>query len=103
MATVGERQADFSLEIYLRAERQSGNLNFANGAPENRLFVGVSSRFGAGLSGLSNVAAAPSQLMATLAEVHVQTSPGKPDRLQPARLFRWVGRAQRLLLIWQIF
>lgn len=72
-ATVLERQADLSPEVYLRAERQYGNFNFANGAPENRLFVGVSSRFGAGLSGLSNVAAARGQLEAAVAEVQVQT------------------------------
>jgi adhesin transport system outer membrane protein len=72
-ATVVERRADLLPEIYLRAERQYGNFNFANGAPENRLFVGVSSRLGAGLSGLSNVAAARGQLEAALAEVQVQT------------------------------
>jgi adhesin transport system outer membrane protein len=72
-ATVVERRADLLPEIYLRAERQYGNFNFANGAPVNRFFVGVSSRLGAGLSGLSNVAAARSQLEAALAEVQVQT------------------------------
>ena len=72
-ATVAERQADLLPEVYLRAERQYGNFNFANGAPENRLFVGVSSRLGAGLSGLSNVAAARGQLEAAAAEVQVQT------------------------------
>jgi adhesin transport system outer membrane protein len=68
-----ERQADLLPEVYLRAERQYGNFNFANGAPVNRLFVGVNSRLGAGLSGLSNVAAARGQLEAALAEVQVQT------------------------------
>jgi adhesin transport system outer membrane protein len=72
-ATVAERQADLLPEVYVRAERQYGNFNFANGAPENRLFVGVSSRLGAGLSGLSNVAAARGQLEAAAAEVQVQT------------------------------
>jgi adhesin transport system outer membrane protein len=72
-ATVLERRADLLPEVYLRAERQYGNFNFANGAPVNRLFLGVSSRLGAGLSGLSNVAAARGQLEAALAEVQVQT------------------------------
>jgi adhesin transport system outer membrane protein len=72
-ATVLERRADLLPEVYLRAERQYGNFNFANGAPVNRLFVGVNSRLGAGLSGLSNVAAARGQLEAALAEVQVQT------------------------------
>lgn len=71
-ATVGERKADLLPEVYLRLERQYGNFNFANAGPENRLFIGVSSRFGAGLSGLSNVTAARSQLEAALAEVQVQ-------------------------------
>ena len=71
-ATVVERQADLLPEVYLRAERQYGNFNFANGRPENRLFLGVASRFGAGLSGLSNVTAAQSQLDAAVAEVQVQ-------------------------------
>ena len=71
-ATVVERQADLLPEVYLRAERQYGNFNFANGGPENRLFLGVASRFGAGLSGLSNVTAAQSQLDAAVAEVQVQ-------------------------------
>jgi adhesin transport system outer membrane protein len=72
-ATVLERRADLLPEVYLRAERQYGNFNFANGAPVNRLFLGVNSRLGAGLSGLSNVAAARGQLEAALAEVQVQT------------------------------
>ena len=71
-ATVVERQADLLPEVYLRAERQHGNFNFANGGPENRLFLGMTSRFGAGLSGLSNVTAARSQLDAAVAEVQVQ-------------------------------
>ena len=71
-ATVVERQADLLPEVYLRAERQYGNFNFANGGPENRLFLGVASRFGAGLSGLSNMTAAQSQLDAAVAEVQVQ-------------------------------
>ena len=71
-ATVAERQADLLPEVYLRAERQYGNFNFANGGPENRLFLGVASRFGAGLSVLSNVTAAQSQLDAAVAEVQVQ-------------------------------
>jgi adhesin transport system outer membrane protein len=72
-ATVVERRADLLPEVYLRAERQYGNFNFANAATVSRFFVGVSSRLGAGLSGLSNVAAARSQLEAALAEVQVQT------------------------------
>jgi adhesin transport system outer membrane protein len=72
-ATISELRADLSPEVYLRAERQFGNFNFSDGAPESRLFVGVNSRFGAGLSASSNVAAARSQLEAAVAEVQGQT------------------------------
>lgn len=70
-AAVAERRADLSPEVYLRAERQYGNATYANSSPENRLFIGLSSRFGAGLSSLSNVEGAKSQHQAALAEVDV--------------------------------
>lgn len=72
-ATVNELQADLLPEVYLRVERHFGNFNITNSTPENRLFVGMSSRFGAGLSGLSNMSAARGQLEAAEAEVLVQT------------------------------
>lgn len=71
-AVVRERRADLRPEVYARLERQYGNYNLASGAPEDRLFIGMSSRFGAGLSTLSNVEAAQSQLLAAAAEVQVQ-------------------------------
>lgn len=71
-ATLAERRADLSPDVYVRLERQYGNFNFANGAPENRLFLGMSTHLGAGLSALSNVAGANSQWEAALAEVQVQ-------------------------------
>ena len=71
-AALAERRADLSPEVYLRAERQYGNYAIRNAAPENRLFVGLSSRFGAGLSTLSNVDAARAQQQAALSDVQVQ-------------------------------
>ena len=71
-ALVRERRADLRPEVYARLERQYGNYNLASGAPEDRLFIGMSSRFGAGLSTLSNLEAAQSQLAAAAAEVQVQ-------------------------------
>lgn len=59
-------------EVYARLERQYGNYNFATSAPQDRLFIGVSSRFGAGLSNQSNLEAAQSQLAAATSEVQVQ-------------------------------
>ena len=45
-AVIGERRADLMPEVYARIERQYGNYNFPNGAPQNRLFIGLTSRFG---------------------------------------------------------
>jgi adhesin transport system outer membrane protein len=72
-AVIAERRADLSPEVYARVERQYGNYSFANGAPENRLFIGITTRFGAGLSTLSNVQAARSQHAAALTEIEVQS------------------------------
>ena len=72
-AVVGERRADLSPELYARIERQYGNYNFPNGEPQNRLFIGLASRFGAGLSTLSNIAAARTQHAAALTEIEVQS------------------------------
>ena len=71
-ATVEERRAELSPEVYARAERQHGNHGSGNTSPENRFFIGLSSRFGAGLSGLSNVEGARAELQAALAEVEQQ-------------------------------
>lgn len=72
-AVVLERRAELSPEVYLRLERQYGNFNLPNSSPENRLFFGLSSRFGAGLSSLTNVEAARTQHQAALAEIEVQS------------------------------
>lgn len=71
-ALIGERRADYSPDVYLRAERQYGNYNFPGAAPENRLFIGMTSRLGAGLSTRSNVEAAIAQHESALAEVDAQ-------------------------------
>jgi len=71
-AVVDERRADYSPEVYARAERQWGNYNFPDGRPENRLFVGLTTRFGAGLSLGANIEAARTQYQAALAEVDAQ-------------------------------
>ena len=71
--TVRERRADLSPEIFARIERQYGNYSYLDTAPENRVFLGVSTRLGAGLSTMSNIEAALKQHAAALAEVDVQT------------------------------
>ena len=72
-AVIEERRADYSPEVYARIERQYGNYNFPNSAPENRLFIGLSTRFGPGLSLGASIEAARTQLQAALAEVEVQS------------------------------
>ena len=71
-AALAERSADLSPEVYLRAERQYGNYTYGNTPPENRIFIGLNSRLGAGLSSLSNMEGARSQYQAALADVEVQ-------------------------------
>lgn len=51
-------RSSLSPELYLRAERQYGNFYIPNLDPQNRVFVGLSSSLGAGLSSLSGVDAA---------------------------------------------
>jgi adhesin transport system outer membrane protein len=66
---IDERKADMAPEVYLRLERQYGNFSYRGRDPENRIFLGVSTRFGAGLSGLSAIDAARSRHDAALADV----------------------------------
>jgi adhesin transport system outer membrane protein len=66
---IDERKASLSPEVYLRMERQYGNFNFKGRPPENRIFLGVSSSFGAGLSVLSAVDTARARHDAALADV----------------------------------
>ncbi len=73
LAVVNERNADLKPEVYARLERQYGNFSYANAAPESRFFVGLTSRFGAGLSTASNLQAARAQYDAAVAEIDVQT------------------------------
>lgn len=72
-SVIDERRADLSPEVYLRAEQQYGNYSYRDSPSESRLFIGLSSRFGAGLSSLSNVEGAKSQYQAALAEIEVQS------------------------------
>ena len=68
-AEIAERQADLKPELVLRLERQYGNYTYPNAPPENRVFLGVSTRFGAGLSSLSAITGARARYDAALADV----------------------------------
>ena len=68
-AEMASRKAALTPEVYVRAERQYGNVSLGNTPPQNRVFLGVSSNFGAGLSELSEVSGAQARLDAALADV----------------------------------
>jgi adhesin transport system outer membrane protein len=70
-ATVDERKADLQPEVYARLERQIGNYSQAQDSAQTRVFVGLSSRFGAGLSSFSAVDEARSRQAAAQAEIEV--------------------------------
>ena len=72
-AAIDERRADLLPEVYARLEHQSGNFNQSNSPSQSRLFIGLTSRFGAGLSTLSNIESARSQYTSALSEVEVQS------------------------------
>lgn len=71
-AVIDERRANLSPEVYVRAERQYGNYTYTNQPPENRIFVGINTRFGAGLSTGSDIESAKAQHRAALAELEAQ-------------------------------
>jgi len=73
LAVVSERSADLQPEFYARLEHQYGNFSYSTAVPETRMFVGVTSRLGAGLSSASNVQAARTQYEAAMAEIDVQS------------------------------
>jgi adhesin transport system outer membrane protein len=66
---VAERQADLKPEVYLRAESQYGSYNTPGSPTQNRIFVGVSSHFGAGLSTMTQVSGAQARYDSALADV----------------------------------
>jgi adhesin transport system outer membrane protein len=68
-AEIATAKADLLPEVYLRAESQYGNYAAPNIANQNRIFVGLSSRFGAGLSTLTQVSAAQARYEAALADI----------------------------------
>jgi adhesin transport system outer membrane protein len=69
---IAEERAALSPEVYVRAERQFGNYSIRNAKPENRIFIGVSSQFGPGLSTFSNIRGARARHDAALLDVDAQ-------------------------------
>lgn len=65
-------KAALSPEIYLRAERQYGSFNLVNQSPQNRIFIGLSTAFGGGLSSLSSIERAQALNTAAMEDVQTQ-------------------------------
>lgn len=71
-AVIDERKANLVPEVFLRAERQYGDRSSGGTYSDTRFFVGMSSRFGAGLSSSSGVNEARHLHQAAQAEIEVQ-------------------------------
>jgi adhesin transport system outer membrane protein len=71
-ALISQYKSDLWPDVYLRLEHQAGNLTYENADDESRIYVGFQSRFGAGLSTLSNVSEARFRHQAARSEVEVQ-------------------------------
>ena len=56
-----EKESALKPDIYVRAERQYGNYFSNNTNPSTRIFIGVSSKFGPGLSSFTQISAAKAQ------------------------------------------
>lgn len=59
-------------EVYLRAEYQIGSYSASSTGAQGRVFVGLSTSFGAGLSSLSGLAAARAQYEAAVEDIQTQ-------------------------------
>ena len=68
-AEISERKADLSPEVYARLDRQYGNFSDKNSAPQNRVFIGFQTKFGAGFSAISSIEGAKARYSASLADV----------------------------------
>ncbi len=71
-ASLAERRAELAPDVYLRLERQFGNSGSHLSGGVNRVFIGLSSRLGAGLSNLTSIDAAKAQLEAAQADESTQ-------------------------------
>ncbi len=70
---IDERQANIYPELVVRLEEQVSNISYANGGADTRVFFEASTKFGAGLSTLSDISGARAQYQAALDEVESQS------------------------------
>lgn len=54
-AEIRETRSTLSPEVFLKVERQYGDLVIANAPNQDRVFLGLTTRFGAGYSAISNI------------------------------------------------
>lgn len=71
-ADIAVAKSTLSPEVYLRAERQYGSYSTPSQDPQNRIFIGLTSAFGAGLSSLSGVDAAVARQRAAIEDIQAQ-------------------------------
>jgi len=73
-ASVEENRSALMPDVYVRAERQYGAFSMlTSNSFQDRVFLGLSTQLGAGLSVWSNVKAAQAKSLAAQEEVHAQT------------------------------
>ena len=73
-AMVEENRSALLPDVYVRAERQFGAFSIqTSSAFQDRIFVGLSTQLGAGLTVLRNVKSAQARSLAAKEEVHTQT------------------------------
>jgi len=71
-AALREKRADLLPEVYLRLERQYGNFTTPGQPAQSRIFIGMTSRFGAGLSVFSEEQRAVAQAESTREDIQTQ-------------------------------
>lgn len=93
-AEVDVRKAALKPNVYLRFEHQHGDFARVDADSENRIFLGVESRFGAGLSSLTQINEARAQLIAALERVNEQKRLVSEQTI--AEYFRAISFAARI-------
>ena len=96
-AEVTLAKATLSPEVFLRAERQYGNFHQSGQDPQNRVFIGVSSNFGGGLSSLSGLDAARARQRAAEEDVRAQVLTLDEQVQSDANLLRMTGERRSTL------
>jgi adhesin transport system outer membrane protein len=71
-AALRERRADFLPELYMRLEYQQGNFSITGQPTQSRIFIGMTSRFGAGLSVFSEEQRAVAQAESAREDIQTQ-------------------------------